>query len=414
MAIAQKRQGVFTVISAVAIQLTLGIAYIWSVFQTGIALRLFDGNHASAALCFSLLLAMVPIGMGVGGKLAIRYSPRLVVFLGGIIFSLGFFLSSFVTPNHAWLIWITYGVISGFGNGFAYTTTIACAQKWYPHKKGLVTGIIIFGFGFGGVIFTPLVERLIRTFGGVGVGEARTFLILSGICLVVCVTGSFFQVNPPEGYGMEKTSANPAAAKATVNYSPKEMFKMPLFYLTVASFLLACMGGLMMIGFTRPIAVARGLAATASLGVIAIAMFNSLGRLFWGWVSDRIGRTNTLVLLLGGTAVLSLFVGVVSGYWIYLIIALIGFCFGGILCSYPPLTAELFGPKFLAANYGFVMLGFSAGAIISSQIGGYFKNLAAYDISRMFPAFVITSICATAAIGMILVMKGIMKRQNAG
>ncbi|MCL2327766.1 MAG: OFA family MFS transporter [Bacteroidetes bacterium] len=402
-------KGIYIVLSAVAIQLTLGIAYIWSVFQTGIANSIFGGDNAAAGLSFSLLIAMMTIGSVIGGKLTAKYSIRRVVFAGGIILSAGFFFASFVTANIAWLLWVTYGIMGGIGMGFTYTTTIACAQKWYPHKKGLITGIIVSALGFGGVIFTPIVESVITAFGGAGVGEPKAFMVLSAIFLVVCSAGSFFLKNPPEGYMMDKVVSSTKAAPPAKSVTSSEMLKTPQFYLLTATFLLACMGGLMMIGFAKPIAVAKGLAETATIGVLAIAMFNSLGRLFWGMVSDKLGRINTLIALLGIAAVLSLLVNVANGYWIYVLIALIGFSYGGLLSNFPPLTADLFGAKNMATNYGFVLLGFGAGAVISSQIAGYYKNIsaAANDINLMFPAFVIASCCAAAGIVMMLVLKKI-------
>ena len=402
-------KGIYIVFSAVAIQLTLGIAYIWSVFQTGIANSIFGGDNAAAGLSFSLLIAMMTIGSVIGGKLTAKYSIRRVVFAGGIILSAGFFFASFVTANIAWLLWVTYGIMGGIGMGFTYTTTIACAQKWYPHKKGLITGIIVSALGFGGVIFTPIVESVITAFGGAGVGEPKAFMVLSAIFLVVCSAGSFFLKNPPEGYMMDKVVASAKAAPPAKSVTSSEMLKTPQFYLLTATFLLACMGGLMMIGFAKPIAVAKGLAQTATIGVLAIAMFNSLGRLFWGMVSDKLGRINTLIVLLGIAAVLSLLVNVANGYWIYVLIALIGFSYGGLLSNFPSLTADLFGAKNMATNYGFVLLGFGAGAVISSQIAGYYKNIsaAANDINLMFPAFVIASCCAAAGIVMMLVLRKI-------
>jgi OFA family oxalate/formate antiporter-like MFS transporter len=183
------------------------------------------------------------------------------------------------------------------------------------------------------------------------------------------------------------------------------MLKTPQFYLVVATFMFACMVGLMMIGFAKPFAVGKGLEASATVGVLAISMFNSIGRLFWGAVSDKAGRKNTIIVLLAGTAALSLLVNAAEGYWIYVFIALIGFFYGGLLSSFPSLTADLFGLKHMAANYGFVLLGFGIGALISSQIAGYYKNIAADDISLMLPAFVIASCCAAAGIIMMLVLK---------
>ena len=400
-----KKHGVYSVIAAIAIQLTLGIAYIWSIFQTGIADSVFGGDNAAAGLTFSLLLATLTVGSVLGGRLTAKYSTRIVVFIGGIILSAGFFLASFTTAEHPWLLWLTYGVMGGVGMGFTYSTTIACAQKWFPHKKGLVTGIIVSALGFGGVVFTPIIESLIANFGGVGIGETKTFMALSLVFLTVCTVGSLFLRTPPEGHMTGAVTASSSAAKTIRDYTPSEMLKTPQFYLIVLTYMLACMGGLMMIGFAKPIAVSKGLAETATIGVLAISMFNSVGRLIWGMVSDKIGRKNTIVILLAGSAVLSLFVTTVNGYLIYGLIALIGFFYGGLISIFPTLTADTFGAKYLATNYGFVLLGFGMGAILSSQIAGYYKNVAADNISLMFPAFVIASCCAAAGIVMMLVLK---------
>jgi len=405
-----QRQGLYVVFAAIAIQLTLGVAYIWSVFQTGIANSIFQGDNAAAGLTFSLLLSTLTIGSVIGGKLAVKYSTRSVVLSGGIILSLGFFLASFVTANISWLLWVTYGVMGGVGMGFTYSTTIACVQKWYPHKKGFVTGVIVSALGFGGVVFTPIVESLILAFGGAGIGEPKTFMILSAVFLTVCTIGSFFLKSPPEGYMKNITASNGAPIKVVTDYPPSKMLKTPQFYLITFAFLLACMGGLMMIGFAKPIAVAKGLVATATIGVLAISMFNSIGRLVWGMISDKLGRTNTIIILLSGTAVLSLFVNLAGGYWIYVLIALIGLFYGGLLSNFPSLTADTFGSKYMATNYGFVLLGFGLGAIISSQIAGHYKNLALHDINLMFPAFVIASCCAVVSIVLILILKAINKK----
>jgi len=408
------KQGLFAVLAAIAVQLTLGIAYIWSVFQNGVANSIFRGDHAAAALTFSLLLAAFTLGSVIGGKFAAKITVRGVVITGGIIVSIGFFLASYVTENLAWLLWITYGLMGGIGMGFTYSTLIACVQKWYPHKKGLVSGIVVSALGFGGVVFTPVVQVLISrlgTDGVVGSGEMASFRVLSLVFLVVCLVCSIFLRDPPEGHAPQNTGTAAEATKPTINFRSSEMIKTPRFYLITATLLLACMGGLMMIGFAKPIAELKGLADTAVIGVLAITLSNSLGRLLWGAVSDKLGCINTLLILLVGSAILSLFVNAANGYWLYVLIAFIGFFYGGILGCYPSLTAELFGAKNVAANYGFVLLGFGVGAILSSQIAGHFKNAAIEDISLMFPAFVIGSSCAAAGAVMMLILKVSAKRK---
>ena len=384
--------------ASIAIQLCLGIAYIWSVFQTGIADSIFGGDNAAASLTFSLLLSALTIGSVAGGKLAEKYTTRKVVIIGGVILSSGFFLASFVTPNVPWLLWLGYGLMGGVGMGFTYSTTIACAQKWLPHKKGFVTGLIVSALGLGGVIFTPIIERLVKTFGGAGVGEPKTFMVLSVIFLVVCTVGGLFLENPPP-------VENKGAQVYSEGLSTREVLKDVRFYIIAVSMMLACMGGLMMIGFAKPIAVAKNMGETATIGVLVISMFNSLGRLSWGIVSDKLGGKKTIMILLVGSATLSMLVNSVNGYIIYVLFGLIGFFYGGFLSSFPALTSDLFGPKNMASNYGLVLLGFGVGAVVSSYIAGHYKNIAAQDISLMSPAFFIAAGCALAALVLMLLLK---------
>ena len=296
--------------------------------------------------------------------------------------------------------------------GFTYSTTIACAQKWYPHKKGMITGLIVAALGFGGVVFTPIVEHLIGVFGGPGEigqrgGELATFMILSVVFLTVCSVGCIFLKNPPDLTG---AASNTPAVKS---FTPSQMLKSPQFFLLTFALMLACMGGLMMIAFAKPIAEAKGfLPSVAAIGVLAVSMFNSIGRLIWGLISDKLGRIKTITILLSGSAVLSLLVNLAQGYWVFILIALIGFFYGGFLSNFPSLTADLFGPTHMATNYGFVLLGFGSGAIISSQIAGHFRNLAAVNenIDLMFPAFVIASCSAAAGIVLIQVLGGMKKK----
>ena len=371
------------------------------MFQTGVADSIFGGDNAAASLTFSLLLATLTVGSVIGGKLAARYTTRAIVIIGGIILSAGFLLASFVTANTPWLLWLGYGIMGGTGMGFTYSTTIACAQKWFPDKKGFVTGLIVSALGFGGVLFTPIIERLIAGFGGAGVGEPKTFMVLSLIFLVVCTAGALFLKNPPQSLAQSAASAQ----NEPVSLSPGQVLRDVRFYIATAALMLACMGGLMMIGFAKPIAVAKGLGETATVGVLIISMCNSLGRLFWGIASDRLGRKRTIIVLLLGSCALSALVGSANGYFIYVLIGLIGFFYGGFLSTFPSLTADLFGPKHMATNYGMVLLGFGMGAVASSYIAGYYKNVAAQDIALMSPAFFIAAGCALVGVLLMLGLK---------
>ncbi|MCL1831481.1 MAG: OFA family MFS transporter [Oscillospiraceae bacterium] len=405
--------GVAALLAALTIQFTLGIAYLWSLFQSGIAERIYAEYakpNAAAGLNFSLLIAMMTVGSVIGGKLAAKYSTKKVVFAGGLILGAGFFLSGLVTAQVSWLLWLTYGIMGGLGMGFTYSTTIACAQKWFPHKRGFVTGIVVSGLGFGGVIFTPVIKALIERFGGASVGESSTFMVLGGIFAAVCIAGSLFLKEAP---APAPTSAVSAGAPSS-DFTTSQMLKSPAFYLIAFAFLLACLGGLIVINYTKQIAEMKGLAETAVVGVMIISIFNSVGRLVWGMVSDKLGRINTILVLLVGSATLTLFVPSINNWLVYAVIAGIGFMYGGLLSTFPALTSEVFGAKHMATNYGFVLLGFGVGAIIASQVGGYFRDAAVNadgDMGKMFPAFIIGSCCAVGAIVLIVVLRIMTKKK---
>lgn len=403
---------VLPIIAAMAIQMCIGIAYVWSLFQTGIAESIFGGDNAAANLTFSLVLFFLAIGSIIGGKLADKYSTRKVVIAGGIILATGFMLASFVTASAPWLLWLSYGIMGGIGMGFTYTTTIACAQKWYPEKKGLVTGLIVAALGLGGVIFTPIIEVLIENFGGISVGEQPTFRVISVVFIVVCTIGGLFMKDAPDTISTPNSNGDTKTVSAAVgpNFSPKEIIRKKEYYIMLFAFMMACMGGLMMIGFAKPIAFAKGLTEIAAVGVLIVSLCSSLGRLFWGMASDKIGRKRTIIVLLLGSGISSLLVSFAEGYFIFLVIALIGFFYGGILSSFPSLTAEVFGAKHMATNYGLVMIGFGIGAVLSSYIAGHYKNIASENIDLMTPAFIIAAVCA--AIGIILMMALKVNPQN--
>ncbi len=404
------------VIAGIAIQLCLGTAYIWGVFQKGVASYLFEGNNADAGLAFSILLSMLTLGSTIGGYLQNRFSTRPVVISGGLILALGFFLASLTPPSAGWLIWITYGVVGGFGMGMTYSTTIACCQKWFPDRRGFITGIIVSALGFGGVAFTPLAETLIKTYGGgvPGVGELVSFRWFSVIFLIVCTLGGLFVTNPPKGYLPEGwTPPAPKAGVSKRDFTPKEALKTPQLYAITATLMLACLAGLMMIAFGKTIAGYQPeLKTIAVAGVFAVTLFNSFGRLFWGFVSDKIGCRKTVIILLIATAVLVLLVKlVVTNVLFFVLVAAIGFLYGGYLGTFPAFTADYFGARHVSMIYGMVLLGFGIGAVASSYLGGYFVNRATaadsavLDINILFTAFVIASVASAVGAVIMLVTK---------
>lgn len=369
------------VFASIAIQMCLGTAYIWGVFQSHLIISpstpdaLFNWPPTHGTLAYALLLLFLTLGSTVGGKLVQKaYSPRIVIMTGGILLGLGFFIAMFTSQNTPWLLWLSYGVLGGVGMGFAYTTTIATCQKWFPDKKGMVTGIIVAALGFGGLIFTPIAEALIAQFG-----VLNTFAIFAAMFIFVSVVGSYFIKNPPDGYKPE--GWNPPAANLKVssgyNFRPSEALKTPQFYMITLALMTASAAGSMMIPMAKILGLQpeSGLSTEAAVaGVMIIAACNSFGRLFWGSVSDRLGRKLTVMLLMLLTAAAISGVAFTSGFAMLAVIAVIGFSYGGLLGVFPALTADYWGTQHLAINYGMILIGFGVGAVASSYLVAFFSQ----------------------------------------
>jgi MFS transporter, OFA family, oxalate/formate antiporter len=397
------------VISSIAVQMCLGTAYIWSVFQSYLIISsstpkaLFNWPATHGTLAYALLLGVMTFGSTVGGRIQDRLkNPKYVIIAAGIFLGIGFFLAQYTTETTPWILWMTYGVLGGFGMGMAYTTTIATCQKWFPDKRGLVTGIIVSALGFGGLVFTPLAEALIKRNGGNDV--LSTFAIFGVLFVIVTILGSFFIKNPPEGFKPEGwTSPAPKDGIVSQNFTPMEVLKMPQFYMVAFAFMCATAAGSMMIPMAKILGLQpdSGLTKEAAIaGVMIITGCNSFGRLFWGWVSDKLGRKNTLLLLLVITAASIICVPFVKAYLMLVIIAIIGFSYGGYLGVFPALSADFWGIKNAAQNYGMVLLGFGVGAVASSYTIAYFSATKAFST-----AFLIAGIAAVVGFAIISMLK---------
>lgn len=359
------------ILAGIAIQLCLGTAYIWGVFQPKVVE--LGWAQTDAALTYSLLLGILTVGSMVGGKIQDKLSPKPVLIIGGVVLAAGFFFAGYATPESPWILWLTYGAAGGFGMGMTYTTTIAVCQKWFPDKRGLITGIIVSALGFGGLVFTPVANALINS-----VGVLSTFKWFSLIFLVVTVVCGLIIKNPPQGF--VPAGWTPPLKKGgephVQDLAPSQTLRTPQYYMITLAMLLACTAGLMVIPFAKTLGLDQGLKPeVAVVGVMLITGFNSAGRLFWGWVSDKLGRKKTLILLMLIAAAAIPFAAIAPGYFVFVLIAVVGFSYGGFLGTFPALTADYFGVKNMGVNYGMVLMGFGVGAVASSYIAAYFKEL---------------------------------------
>ncbi len=420
------------VVGAILIQLCLGAIYAWSVFTKRITIPIAEGglygfSATEAAWVFSAGLATFAVVMVLAGRMQAKIGPRPIAIAGGLVLGIGYMLGGLLGKTFAaQLLYI--GIIGGAGIGLAYVVPIAVGVKWFPDKKGMITGLAVAGFGFGATIWVKLAGSwgggLLNTTNIFGLpGVQSVFFIYGIVFLVLVLLGSIVMVNPPAGY--KPRGWNPPApsdsAKATgaIELTSSEMLRTPQYWLLLLMFIGSGLAGLMVIYCIRLFGIdalqASGAAATAEAAgttagsaMAAYAILNGLGRIIWGTASDKIGRKLALFLmcLLQGIVMLLFFKlgGSVAGLTVGACI--IGFNFGGNFALFPAATADFFGNKNVGTNYGWVFLAYGVAGIAGPQVAGHFKDAASgSDVGAWATPFIIAGVACLIAAGLSLALR---------
>ena len=427
------------VVGAILIQLCLGAIYAWSAFTAILNEAIDAGGYgfttSQTQWIFSVGLAVFAIVMVAAGRMQAKVGPRPIAALGGVVLGLGYILGGFLGKTFiAQLVCI--GIIGGAGIGLAYVVPIAVCVKWFPDKKGMITGLAVAGFGFGATIWVKMAGSwfggLLNTADGfLGLpGVQAVFVIYGVVFLVVTVLGSIVMVNPPAGYkpaGWEPPAPSATgAATGAVDLTESEMLGTMQFYALFLMFAASAMAGLMVIGCIKLFGIdalqASGAASdAAAAGKVAgtamalYAILNGLGRIVWGTVSDTIGRKAALFLMCLAQGVMMLAFYKVGASEMGLIVGacIIGFNFGGNFALFPAATADFFGNKNVGKNYGYVFLAYGVAGIVGPQIAAFFKDAAvkasagatAVDASPWMTPFIIAGVACLAAAVVGLVLK---------
>jgi len=373
-ATAIKNKGWTVTIAALSINLVLGVLYAWGVIAKALVVQ-WHWTKAQAALPFTVSTACFAIMMIFAGRLQDKVGPRLIAAAGGIVLGLGLVASSFAASPG--LILLTFGLVGGVGIGLGYSATTPPAIKWFPpSKKGLITGIVVSGVGLAAVYISPLAQFLLKA-----TSIQQTFLYLGlGAIVVVSVLSQFLR-NPPAGYhpaaaAPATTPAAKAAAVVRPNLDWGAMLKTPQFYRLWLMFILAASAGLMIIAHVAIIAKEQARWEWGFVPVVLLAIFNSCGRVISGIVSDRMGRTQTMMLafvLQAGN--MFAFSHYTSSALLVFGSAFTGLCYGTIFTLMPAATADFYGVKNLGVNYGFLFTGFGVAGVFGPLVGGKIRDV---------------------------------------
>ena len=403
------------VIGAILIQLALGTIYCWGTLTIFVSEPYLGEARELTVFVFGIGLLSFAITMIFAGQLQHKYGPKIIAILGGVLMGGGVIASAFMTTFVGLLI--TYGIIFGMGIGFGYVCPIAAASKWFPDKKGLINGIAVAGFGAGSFIFNYVIKALANPTGletthpdfvaTVSKNIPLMFIILGIIYLVLIIGGAMTLSNPPEGWkpeGWEPPAPSEKSGISGLEFERKKTIKLPQFWMLWATFILSAISGLMVIGsyasFAKTVDVsdnfiyAIGTADFVLIGSLA-ALFNGLGRIIWGQLSDFITYKKAMLLMFTTQAILMLiyFTTNINEVYFLILTCAIYFCFGGNFSLFPTATADLFGSKNLGPNYGIVFTAYG----IAGFIGAVGVNLFVTAFGSYLILFIVMGLMSIGA-----------------
>lgn len=396
MDIVQKKK-IQNLIAGLAIMLISGILYMWSVFQPYV-MEHFGWSSGDVAMTSSLMIACFVIGNVLAGLVQEKFQPRNIVLLGGIMFALGMLLTSFLTEKYPWMLYVTYSLISGLGCGAAYCTVLSALQKWYAAKTGMITGLTVCFFGLSVVILAPVARSMLSS-----LGVPATFRILSLVFIAVILIAGHFVSKPSTEYYMAEAS-KVLRKDEFKQFTPTEMIRTPLYWFQVISMFLSTAAYLVLVPYITTIAISRGMSEQlALLAVMSTGVGNSLGRIIAPAVSDKIGRTITIIICCVISAAACLLMIQATGVLYILAVFLIAFSYGGPSGVNPVMSTELFGAKNSGTNYGLVMIALAFSSVVFGKISAVVGNSSGGDFTTVFVLCAV--ICIVPVVLMLLMRR---------
>jgi len=398
----KKRWGI--AIAAIVMQLCLGTVYAWSVFKKPL-MNAHGWGETETQVTFMILMGVIGLSAAFGGTLVDKKGPRFVASLGGILFGIGTIIAGVGDQmGNIYVLYLGFGIVAALGNGFGYVTPIATLIRWFPDKRGLVTGLAVMGFGAGAFFMGQIAPAMILKFKVVDAagavtssGVANTFYIWGVIFLILVTGAAQMYKNPPQGWLPAGFTPAASTVSAADSYQFGDAVKKPQWWMLWGMLFLNVSAGLGLISQLSPLSqelyrplvdtsvtgedLVKVLAAAGGLVVAISAIFNGLGRLFWASLSDKIGRRGVFMTMFITQCVLYVLValGLISNYYLFLVVACyLLACYGGGFATMPAFAADAFGPGYIGKVYGFMLTAWSAAGLVGPFVFAAFKGQALY------------------------------------
>jgi MFS transporter, OFA family, oxalate/formate antiporter len=360
-------------IAGVLLQVALGAVYAWSVFRVPLT-KQFGWSISEVTLTFTISIFVLGVAAFFGGLWLSRRGPRIVALTGGFLYGAGVFLAS-LSDHKLWWLYLSYGVIGGIGLGFSYIVPVAVLVKWFPDRRGLITGIAVGGFGAGALVTAPVATRLIQS-----VGVLPTFSYLGIAFLAITVGAGYFMRNPPEGWRPQgwAPTASQASQRSSRDHTLGEALRTWQWWALWLLLFLNTSAGISVISQESPLfqELAR-VSAAAAAGMVGVASIgNALGRVFWAWASDSITRRATFAVMFLAQVVLFWALPTIHSASVLTVVAFIVLmCYGGGFGTMPAFAADYFGSRNVGPIYGLMLTAWGVASAFGPLLIAYMRQL---------------------------------------
>ena len=386
-------------VAGVIIQIALGAVYAWSVFRIPLT-RAYGWTISQVTFAFTLAILTLGFASFVGGLWMRRAGPRRVAIAAGIFYGAGIFLASF-SADHLYWLYFSYGFLAGTGLGLGYIVPVATLVKWFPDRRGMITGIAVAGFGAGALITAPIASRLI-----VRVGVMRTFAILGVVYFLVVTIPAFFMQDPPTNYRPAgwAPSATQQRQRSSRTYTLRESMRTWQWYALWALLFLNTSAGIAIISQAAPMAQEiTGVTAAAAAGLVGIiSIANGAGRFLWAWFSDLIGRRWAFLSMFLIQALLFLILPRISSFPAFTGMAfLILLCYGGGFGTMPAFAADYFGAENVGSIYGLMLTAWGFAGVFGPMLIANIRQ----NTGRYSEALIVVGIVMLCSAVILLVVR---------
>lgn len=376
--------------------LAMGTLYAWSVFVAPLEQE-FGWKRAQTSGVFTVAAVVFAAALLTGGRLQDRFGPFWIALAGSLLFTLSFVL--FAHTSSLPSLYVFYSVLGGIGTGFGYGVVVPVMAKWFPDRTGLAIGLALAGFGSGSAVFGSLANLVLFP----RFGWRNSCLVLAAIFLVMTLSAAFLLKNPVMPRAAELSGAQLHFPSGRHNLRPGEVLRTPTFYLLWLAFGLGSTAGLMVISQLLPFARSQGVssASLATISLVVGALGNVSGRVLSGWLSDLLGRLNTLraVLVLSVVAMPAL-------YWagdrvaaLYVFIFGVYFSYGAQASVIPATVADFWGPRHAGSNYGAIFTAWGFSGILGPTIGGILFDRYQNYAAAFYTGAALAAIAVLCALG---------------